>query len=222
MIFDLETVYDAGPVVLKAAAEAVEAASARFGLDLQYPPREEVLRLMGQTEEEFFRELGLALDVDQLEYVRSVFSQAQEQGVRRDRGHLYPGARETLEELKEQGYQVALSSSGSREFMLSIVDHYGLDAYVDISLCLDDVGMADRAALFQEIVNHQDVFPGEAMVVARHMLDFLAARAAALRSIACGWGYGDESELDYADRVATSFHEVRSAITHPGPEAREQ
>ncbi len=61
VIFDLDgTLFDPTNVIIKALYQAIDSTEKQFGIDIKYPNRAEILKLVGEADSKFIE--GLELD----------------------------------------------------------------------------------------------------------------------------------------------------------------
>lgn len=208
-IFDLEgTLFDPGEEAIEGVYQAIDATAGQFGLDLRYPSQSEVYKLLGEPDYPAIDRLGLGLTPEQAVFLRSKISEVQGGLIAEGMGGLREGAWEALQRLRAMGLRIALASTGSRDYLLSIMDRFDLGELVEFAICMDDIGFGEKPELLIEIISNQGVLASEAAFIADTATDFEAARQAEIVSIACSWGYGEGSELAEADRRVDSFEEL--------------
>lgn len=206
IIFDLDgTLFKPDQVIVKAVYQAIESTSNQFGLDIKYPSREKIYASLGQLDYRFVDELDLNLNPEQADYLKSSIAEIEGKLVEQGIGRLYDGALETLKSLKDLGYQLAIASNLGREYLLALLDHFDLDQFIDFSVCIDDVGRAEKRDILEEIINNQEVLSSEVVFVADRESDFLAAKELDIKTIGCTWGFGRDEELRLADYRVSSF-----------------
>lgn len=208
-IFDLEgTLFDPGEEAVEGVYEAIDATAGQFGLDLRYPSESEAHRVLGEPDYPIIDRLGLGLTPEQAIFLRSKISEVQSELIGEGMGELREGALQALERLKAMGLRIVLASTGSRDYLLSIMDRFDLGDLVEFAICMDDIGFGEKLELIAEVLSNQGVLASEAAFIADTATDFEAARQAEITSIACSWGYGEEHELAEADRRVDSFEEL--------------
>ncbi len=208
-IFDLEgTLFDPGDEAVEGVYEAIDATAGQFALDLHYPSEPEIYKLLGEPDYPRIEGLGLSLTPEQVVFLRAKISELQGELIAEGMGQLREGAIEAMERLRGLGMRIALASTASRNYLLSIMDRFDLGELVEFAICMDDIGLGEKLELLTEILSNQGVLASEAAFIADTSTDFEAARQVDITSIGCSWGYGEEHELAEADRRVDSFEEL--------------
>lgn len=109
---------------------------------------------------------------------------------------VYPGIPEALAALRTDGARLLLATSKPRVFAQRIVNHFGLDAWLDRVYGSElDGRRADKVALLAHVIGHAGLNAKECMMIGDREHDMLAARHHGLRAVGVLWGYGSEREL---------------------------
>ncbi|WP_243374415.1 HAD-IA family hydrolase [Geotalea sp. SG265] len=118
----------------------------------------------------------------------------------------YPGVRETLAILHDQGRQMAVVSNKAEALCRKLLAELALDRYF-----IDIVG-GDTLPLRKpypdpllKVMADAGIPAGEAVMVGDSIHDLQAGKAAAVTTIACLYGYGNENEIKSADMTIDSF-----------------
>ncbi|MHB1134654.1 MAG: HAD-IA family hydrolase [Chloroflexota bacterium] len=108
----------------------------------------------------------------------------------------YAGVRETLAELRQRGYTLAVVTSKGRHTADLSLRHCGLEEFMTTSVALEDVSRhkPDPAPL-QLALRRLGRAPEEALYLGDSHVDVLAAQAAGTRSAAALWGPFPREEL---------------------------
>lgn len=123
-----------------------------------------------------------------------------------DKTTLYPGVRETLSILQEQGRQMAVVSNKAESLCRRLLTALQLDHYF-----IEIVG-GDTLPFRKpypdpllKVINGAGIPVGETVMVGDSIHDLKAGKAAAVTTIACLYGYGNDSEIRSADMFIDSF-----------------
>lgn len=108
---------------------------------------------------------------------------------------LYPGIRDLLCWLKEQGILVALATNAYRISTLESLRHFDIEQYFDAVACADDVRTGKPAPdMLYKILLELDKTNEEAVFVGDGPRDEDAAEAAAMDYLMVDWGFTEHSQ----------------------------
>lgn len=128
-----------------------------------------------------------------------------------DRGEIYPGVREGLEKLKEEGYLLACVTNKHSRFTRPLMERSGLGRYLDYVGCGDDFERQKPDPLpLLKTAERFGVEPAKAVMVGDSVNDVRAGRAAGFTVVCVPYGYrGDRSVADLkADEVADTLADL--------------
>jgi len=165
-------------------------------LDLPDVPDALVMRHIGEPADVFLR--AIAPDYpDPAEFER-LFDENEQAALRRV-GKLYDGVPELLQHLADSGYQLAICSNGSREYVETALATTGIRPFFSRLACAGEYAgkVAAVAAIIREWSSEL------AVVVGDRVHDMDAARANGVPFIAAMYGYGG-AEMDEVDFRAQS------------------
>lgn len=123
-----------------------------------------------------------------------------------DKTVTYPGVRETLAILRDQGRQMAVVSNKSEALCRKLLAELALDGYF-----IDIVG-GDTLPVRKpypdpllKVIADAGIPAGEAIMVGDSIHDLQAGKAASVTTVACLYGYGNEREIRSADHAIDAF-----------------
>lgn len=110
---------------------------------------------------------------------------------------LYPGVKECILALKEQGYLISLASSKPEIFCRRILEHFEiLDFFDEVVGATIDGRIENKEDVLQEVFCRWKEIPKEEMVlVGDTMFDIAGANNAGIASIAVSFGFGNVKEM---------------------------
>ena len=111
---------------------------------------------------------------------------------------LYPGALETLKELKKRGYILTLATNKPHQFVLPMLQHFNLLEYFqDYIGANEKLNKKPAADMLVYLCKKFKIDPKNSVMVGDSQNDILAAKNANIDSIAVEYGYygGDIKEL---------------------------
>jgi len=125
---------------------------------------------------------------------------------------LYPGVRECLEELKEQGYKLAVASSKPEITCKRILEyHKVLDLFDEVSGATMDGRIETKEEVLNQLFGRwPSVCRDEMVLIGDTIFDIQGANKAGLKSIGVSFGFGcvDEMESNGALQVIDHMDEL--------------
>jgi phosphoglycolate phosphatase len=113
---------------------------------------------------------------------------------------LFPGVKETLEELHKRGYRMTIATSRLTDSLMLFMRHHGIDHYFEYAVGSDSVthhkphpepALKTLAAL--------NIEPSEAVMVGDMPVDIAMAHNAGIRAIGVDYGNASHDELEAAE-----------------------
>lgn len=101
---------------------------------------------------------------------------------------LFPGVRETLEQLRESGYLLAVATGKSRRGLERVFTETGIKDYFHISRCADETISKPHPQMLLEIMQVLDVEPRRSLMIGDSHHDLQMAINANVGSIAVSYG----------------------------------
>jgi phosphoglycolate phosphatase len=116
---------------------------------------------------------------------------------------VYPGIREALADLLEQGHQLHIATSKPEVFARRILEHFHLaEPFASINGSELDGTRSDKGELIAHILETQNISAADAVMIGDRKHDILGARRNGVRGIGVLWGYGSREELEGAGASA--------------------
>ncbi|MDF2154709.1 phosphoglycolate phosphatase [Vibrio sp. CAU 1672] len=145
---------------------------------------------------------------------RALFDQYYQQGGHQ-RSHLYPAVKETLAELQQGGFTMALVTNKPSKFVPEILKQHGIEHYfVDV---LGGDAFAEKKpnpVALNWLMDKHGVKAGELLMVGDSKNDILAAKNAGCRSFGLTYGYnhGEPIAASAPDFVADSIADLVGVV----------
>ncbi len=120
---------------------------------------------------------------------------------------VYPGIRRLLRLLRRRGDWIAIATGKPTVPSKRIIAHFGLERYFDRIVGADDVLHPDKEDLIRAALPETC---DEAVMVGDRSFDVLGGKAAGIRTVGVGYGFGTEEELRGAgcDNYAADVDEL--------------
>lgn len=125
----------------------------------------------------------------------------------------FPGAKETIDQLKQEGYTIAIMSNKMHDAVAHGLEIVGLLNYFDLVIGSDDVkNVKPNPEGILKILSHFN--DNNAIMIGDTAYDMQAAKNADIISIGVTWALTSEEVLleSGADYVANSYHDVYKLI----------
>ena len=193
VLFDLDgTLTDSGEGIINCAIPALE----HFGLPI--PSREEMRVFVGPPLHETFQRFGVPAEKTD-EAIRVYRSRYIPTGMFENTP--YPGIKELLESLKENGYTLYVATSKPEEMSVTILERFGLAPYFDrICGASTDTSRSTKDAVIAYLLE-QSGTKEDMVMVGDTKYDVLGAKAHGIPAIGVSWGYGSVEEMEQAGAV---------------------
>lgn len=116
---------------------------------------------------------------------------------------LYPHVEETLQNLKEKGYLLALASSKNESACVDILKHLEIDHYFDlIGGATDDGKISQKADVLHMVMERLGLLDvKDYVLIGDTRFDAAGAKAVGMDCIGVTYGFGTEEELREAEVV---------------------
>ncbi|MDD5864525.1 MAG: HAD-IA family hydrolase [Firmicutes bacterium] len=194
ILFDLDgTLTDSGEGIINCAVFALE----HFGLSV--PSREELRSIVGPPLFDTFRRYGVP--EERLDEAVAVFrSRYNPIGIFEN--HPYPGVRELLQALKQDGHKLCVATSKPEEMANRVLSHFDLASFFD-TVCGADLGetRSSKDAVIAYLLE-QNGRSDDMLMVGDTKFDVLGAAAHGIPTIGVAWGYGKTADMKAAGAIA--------------------
>ena len=128
---------------------------------------------------------------------------------------VYPGIDSLLEKLKQEGKLLATASSKPENFVLQILEHFGLDGYFDeiAGAELSTSGRNSKEAVLRYVLDRLGVEDlSTAVLVGDTKFDVQGAKSLSIDCIGGTYGFGTAAELKGCVAVADSVAELEKIL----------
>ena len=212
VIFDLDgTVSDSGEGIMRSAAYALNA----FGFEVS-DYRELSFFVGPPLLYTFTKMYGVSEDK-----ARKMIEKYRERynDIGAYENELYPGVKECLIKLREEGYTIALGSSKPEHMCRKILEHFGiLDLFDEVTGSTPDGAIDSKSEVLCELIRRRGDDPrflAESVLVGDTHFDVDGAMDIGMSCIGVSFGYGEAGELKDlgAVAVADSFEEIYDIVT---------
>ena len=208
ILFDLDgTLTDSGEGIINCAILALE----HFGLPI--PSREELRVFVGPPLHESFVKFGVP--ADKAEEAVAVY-RSRYIPIGKYENTPYPGIRQLLETLKEEGYTLYVATSKPEGMSVDILEHFDLAKYFDcICGASMDTSRSTKEAVIEYLI-HRNGKSGNMIMVGDTKFDVLGAKEHGIPCVGVSWGYGTVEDMLQAGAVAIvhTMDDLLKALTN--------
>ena len=193
VIFDLDgTLFETGSSVVPAVNDSLR------DIGMETMDSHEILFLLGERTPVFCEKV-VGGRGDEYEEFRERLWHYENKYIG-EKGRLFDGTEEMLVDLKDKGFELAVCSNGSQEYIDYVMETTGIGGYFD-----EKVSASKMESKEDAIIGLIEKYEKEkAVMVGDKVHDFSATEDVGIPSIGVSYGYGYEEELDDADFVADS------------------
>lgn len=112
---------------------------------------------------------------------------------------LYPGVLELLQELKDAGFRLIITTSKMERVARRIAEHYDIaDNFELIAGSNLEQGRSKKVEVIAYALSSQGILPAEAVMIGDRSFDVIGARENGVSTIGVLYGYGKRQELEHA------------------------
>jgi len=151
--------------------------------------------------------------IDQLSQTyREFFLETRRAGEEQD--PLFPGAKEALTQLDNDGYLLAIATNKGRPGVHYVLDLHGIgDHFIAIRSAHDGPPKPHPDAI-HDILTKTSVGANETIFIGDTQTDMMTAKNAGVAALGVGWGYQSESQLlgSGAHAIATAFEDLPALV----------
>jgi len=205
-IFDWDgTISDSADKIVKCMQEGAR------DLGLPVPAALEARNIIGLGLPEAVRTLFPDLDDDTLQrYARAYSTHFVEKD--QTPSPLFPGALDTLENLKTAGYRLAVATGKSRRGLERVLGNLALSDFFHASRCADETASKPHPLMIEELLNEMRVDKRDAVMVGDTEWDMVMADRAGIRKIAVSFGAHSKERLQSfsPDLCVDKFEDILS------------
>ncbi|EXJ23205.1 Phosphoglycolate phosphatase [Alkalibacterium sp. AK22] len=211
VIFDYDgTLHDSRriyiPAFLKAYQYLVKAGKAE--------PEEweeaDITRWLGYSKKEMWEAFMPDLEAAFQTKASNIIGQTMLEKIEEGQAALYPEAIQTLDYLKDKGYQLIFLSNCSVSYMERHRQAFGLNYYFDAFYCSEQYAFKKSKKEIVELF--KDDYKGELLIVGDRFQDIEAGEVEGVHAVGCTYGFGQGSELSAADKIIHNISELKNLL----------
>lgn len=108
---------------------------------------------------------------------------------------LFAGARETIEQLAEANYLLAVATGKGRQGLNKVLEETGLGEYFHTTRCADETFSKPHPMMLEQIMDELGVEPGDTLMIGDTEYDMQLASNARTRALAVSYGVHEKARL---------------------------
>lgn len=112
-----------------------------------------------------------------------------------DRAELFPGAAQTIRELSEAGYLLAVATGKGRKGLDMVLEKTGLGQYFHTTRCADETFSKPHPQMLEEVMDELGAEPHETLMIGDTEYDMQMASNARTHALAVSYGVHDRQRL---------------------------
>jgi phosphoglycolate phosphatase len=189
VIFDWDgTLCDSADHIVRAMKAAA------FEIGIEEPEAAAVRNIIGLGLVDAVKTLFPDLPRDEWEPLALAYSRHYTAGDE-DPPQLFPGALETLVELRERGFELGVATGKSRRGLARILSSMALLDFFDATRCADETRGKPDPLMLEEIMRERGKGPSDALMVGDTEYDLEMARRAGMDSVGVSFGVHEPGRL---------------------------
>ncbi len=210
IFFDYDgTLHNSEQIYIPAFRKALAYLAGRCSINAAQWTDSRIRGLLGISPPEIWR----AVIPDRYKKERSIcsaiVSSEMQHLIEQGRAELYPGALDTLDYLKRQGYVLVFISNCKQYYMKSHTKLFQLDQFFEIMVCSETYDFKPKSDIITSILPQIDR-PG--VIIGDRKQDIDAGRQNRMTAVGCLYGFSSTGELDEADYTISDIAELKRLL----------
>ena len=116
---------------------------------------------------------------------------------------IYPDVKETLCELKKQGYILCTASSKPQVFVDRILEHFDIKQYFDfVGGATLDEKISRKEDVINNVLEQTNLNPKEVLMIGDRKFDLVGAKEFGMDAVGVLYGFGSREELESYENIA--------------------
>ncbi len=207
IIFDNDgTLFQADLVSFPAIVSAYKDLMKIHEIKLSIPSKDKINAQIGLPAYEYFKNL-LPKEIYHLEqeFIQLCIHH-EVLNIEKGLGSLYPDVRETIIELKYRGYKLGVISNAETGYFNAVAEYFKYNDLFDAYICLGERTNTTKKDLLKELLDHFQSKQGA--MVGDKFGDIEAGDRCNCLTVACMYGYGNDTELKSAHEKISKFTQI--------------
>lgn len=170
---------------------------------------EEITKWLGYSSKNMWENFMPNLDAEHQATASKIIGETLLEKVLAKESTLYTGALETLDYLRDKGYQLIFLSNCSEKYMNAHQKVFQLNQYFEDMYCTETFDYDAKYKIF-ELIEKQ--YKEKFLIVGDRIQDFEISHYHNLVSIGCNYGFGSEEELQQSDLRINAIQELQDIL----------
>lgn len=166
---------------------------------------DQINHVIGMTTEDLFTYLLPEASEDQIQLTMRILEEGEDEFFERTTT-LYSGVIETLQKLKENGYELYVASNGGATYVPMAAETHNITHLFTNLYCAGLHKTANKVDLVKLLLQENNL--DKAVMVGDRYSDIEAGKQNHLTTVGCLYGFGSEKELLNADYLINSLTEI--------------
>ncbi|OEH86292.1 hypothetical protein BHU72_13785 [Desulfuribacillus stibiiarsenatis] len=209
MIFDLDgTLFETERIAVPAFVDTFKKLRDEGLFDGEMPKEETFLRMFGLTLNDIWNKLLPSTDQQTKDIADRYMGQFEKDYIDKGNGKLYDGVLETLNELRSRGIQIFIASNGAKEYVDYVLEKMGIEQVITKAYSAGEYQTVSKVDLVAQLLKDNQLNPTDTWMIGDRSSDIEAGQKNHLRTVACAYGFADQTELAHANDFIHSFSEL--------------
>lgn len=170
---------------------------------------EEITKWLGYSSKDMWENFMPNLDAEHQATASKIIGETLLEKVLAKESTLYTGALETLDYLRDKGYQLIFLSNCSEKYMNAHQKAFQLNQYFEDMYCTETFDYNAKYKIF-ELIEKQ--YKENFLIVGDRIQDFEISHYHNLVNIGCNYGFGSEEELQQSDIRINAIQELQDIL----------
>lgn len=170
------------------------------------PDKSELVNVLGMTVEQLWEKLLPNTNEETKQAADMYLLDNEIQLIKERITDLYPGVKETLQQLHEAGYALFIASNGQEAYIDAICEEYDLKPLMTDLYSAGRFRTSTKKDLVAKLL--QDYEVEQAVMVGDRYSDIEAGLSNGLFTVGCDFGFAKQGELDGAHQIIRDFKEL--------------
>ncbi|TCP52324.1 HAD superfamily hydrolase (TIGR01549 family) [Tumebacillus sp. BK434] len=211
MIFDVDgTLYQTEKVAVPAFRSAFDQLIEKGIYQGDIPSQEHIISCFGMTIPELWETLLPNASMDVRDQANELVAQAEIRLMEQGKGELYPGVKETLQQLHSQGVKLYTASNGEKRYVETVAETTGIAPLFTKLFTAGEYKTEKKEQLVRLVLEHAGT--DQAVMVGDRRSDITAGKVNHLFTVGCDFGFAGQNELVEADRIINNFPDLLSKV----------
>ena len=211
LVFDYDgTIQETMKIYAPAILDIAKRLRTIYGVQVENPSYARMESWLGLRNDEMWADFAPALSLDARAAAAARVGAYMRTLVREGADPWYDGARETLDELKEQGYRMMILSNSDHEYAEFNRKRFDTDKWFEKYIDCGSWDWQSKEDVLSSIIRDEPELTY--VMIGDRFNDQEAAVKNDILFIACDYGYAKSGELDEADARVNSFRELPEII----------